>query len=125
MANVVTVSDEYREYYMVDTAVGAAGVFTGEVDIRDLKETKGIDRIFFSIREEADTGSIDDSVCTVVLQYKCEGDARWQTYAPLDGSTLAIGNRLRIDDNGSAMKYRAGVLEDGFTSGSLIFGFDW
>jgi len=125
MANVVTVSDEYREYYMVDTAVGAAGVFTGEVDIRDLKETKGIDRIFFSIREEADTGSIDDSVCTVVLQYKCEGDARWQTYVPLDGSTLAIGNRLRIDDNGSAMKYRAGVLEDGFTSGSLIFGFDW
>ena len=125
MANVVTVSDEYREYYMVDTAVGAAGVFTGEVDIRDLKETKGIDRIFFSIREEADTGSIDDSVCTVVLQYKCEGDARWQTFVPLDGSTLAIGNRLRIDDNGSAMKYRAGVLEDGFTSGSLIFGFDW
>ena len=125
MANEVTVSDEYREYVMVDTAVGGGGFFGGEVDIRDLKETKGIDRIFFSIREEADTGSIDDSVVTVVLQYKCEGDARWQTYEPLDGSTLAIGNRLRIDDNGSAMKYRAGVLEDGFTSGSLIFGFDW
>jgi len=125
MANGIVVSDEYREYYMVDTPVGAAGVFTGEVDIRTLKEDKGIDRIFFSIREEQDEGSIDDSVCTVVLQFKCEGDARWQTYVPLDGSTLAIGNRLLIKDDGSAMKYRAGVLEDGFTSGSLVFGFDW
>ena len=52
MANGIVVSDEYREYYMVDTPVGAAGVFTGEVDIRTLKEDKGIDRIFFSIREE-------------------------------------------------------------------------
>ena len=125
MANVVTVSDEYREYVMVDTAVGAGGFFGGEVNMRTLKESKGIDRIFFSIREEADTGSIDDSVVTVVLQYKCTGDARWQTFEPLDGSDLAIGNRLRIKDNGSAIIYRAGVLEDGYTSGSVIFGFDW
>jgi len=125
MANVVTVSDEYREYVMVDTAVYGGGFFGGEVNMRDLKEDKGIDRVFFSIREEADTGSIDDSVVTVVLQYKCTGDARWQTYVPLDGSTLAIGNRLRLNDNGSAIIYRAGVLEDGFTSGSVIFGFDW
>ena len=125
MANGVVVSDEYREYYMVDTAVGSAGVFTGEVDIRTLKEDKGINRLLFSIREEQDEGSIDDSVCTVVLQFKCQGDGRWQTYVPLDGSTLAIGNRLLIKDDGSAIKYRAGVLEDGFTSGSLVFGFDW
>ena len=124
MANRIEVSDEYREYAVVDSAVGE-GYFTGEVVMATLKSTKSIERIFFSIREEADPGSIDDSVVTVVLQFKCEGDARWQTYVPLDGSTLAIGNRLRLNDNGSAIIYRAGVLEDGFTSGSVIFGFDW
>jgi len=124
MANVVTVSDEYREYAMVDSSVGE-GFFGGEVNMRTLKENKGIDRIFFSIREEADPGSIDDSEVTVVLQFKCEDDARWQTFVPLDGSSLAIGNRLRLNDNGSAIIYRAGVLEGGWTSGSVIFGFDW
>ena len=124
MANRITVSDEYREYAAVDSAVGA-GYFTGEVIMANLKSAKSIERIFFSIREEADEGSIDDSVITVSLQFKCLGDERWQDYVSLDGSELAIGNRLVIKDDGSAVRYRAGVKEDDYTSGSVIFGFDW
>jgi len=124
MANRVTVSDEYREYAVVDGAVGS-GYFGGEVDMADLKALKSIERIFFSIREEAAEGSIDDSDITVSLQFKLLGDERWQDYVPLDSSTLAIGNRLRIEDDGSAAKWRAGVKEDNYTSGSVIFGFDW
>ena len=124
MANRIEVSDEYREYAVVDSAVGE-GYFTGEVVMATLKSAKSIERIFFSIREEADAGSIDDSVITVSLQFQCLGDERWQNYVPLDGSTLAIGNRLRIEDDGSAVKWRAGVEEDNYTSGSSIFGFDW
>ena len=124
MANRITVSDEYREYAVVDSAVGS-GYFTGEVNMATLKSDTSIERIFFSIREEADEGSIDDSVITVSLQFKLVGVDRWQYYVPLDGSTFAIGNRLRIEDDGSAAKWRAGVEEGNYTSGSLIFGFDW
>jgi len=77
MANSNIISDEYREYAVVDSSVDT-GFFTGEVNIRDLKEDKSIERIFFSIREEADPGSVDDSVITVSLQFQLVGDARWQ-----------------------------------------------
>jgi len=124
MANRVTVSDEFREYAVVDSSVGT-GFFGGEVSMADLKNRKNITKIFFSIREEAEEGSIDSSEITVSLQFKCLGDERWQDFVSLDGSELAIGNCLEIKDSSSARIYRAGVKEGDYTSGSVIFGFDW
>ena len=120
-------SDTNYEYVTIDTAPDSAeeGYFTNEIDVRLLKKEKKVDKIYFSIREAADPGSIDASVITVLLQFMCPGDARWQTYVPLDGSTLAIGNRITLDDFGPNVKWRAGASYDGYTSGSLRLGFDW
>lgn len=120
-------SGTFKEYITVDTAPesDAEGYFTNEVDVRLLSKDKKVDKVFFSIREAADPGSIDASVMTVLLQFKCDGDARWQNYVPLDGSTLAIGNRICLEDKGANVKWRAGVTYDGYTSGSLRLGFDW
>ena len=126
MANAITQSGEYREYARIDTAPGAGGYWTNAVSISDLKTGKSIKRIFFSIREEqADPGSIDDSDVTVTLQFRCTDNDRWTDYVFLDGSTLAIGNRLKIDDDGAAAEWRAGVKEGDYTSGSVLVGFDW
>ena len=126
MANT-TYSTSNHEYILVDTAPesDAEGYFTGEVDVRLLKKEKKVDKIYFSIREAADPGSIDASVITVSLQFKCDGDVRWQDYVPLDGSTLAIGNRISLEDFGPNVKWSAGVKTADYTSGSLRLGFDW
>ncbi len=118
-------SGNNKLYATVDTDPGADGYFTGILDPRELFKTSKVPKVFFSIREAGDTQSVDASVITVVLQFKCDGDDRWQTYVPLDGSTLAIGNRLAIEDIGANVKWRAGVEDDGYTSGSVTFGFDW
>lgn len=126
MANS-TDSGTFKEYITVDTAPesDSDGYYTNEVDVRKIWREKNTSKIFFSIREEADPGSIDASVITVLLQFMCDGDARWQTYVPLDGSTLAIGNRICLEDIGANVKWRAGVTHEGYTSGSLRLGFDW
>lgn len=127
MANS-TSSGEFYEYATVDTLPDADGYFTNEVRPRYLRKKYKFDRIYFSIREtDADVSEADStlSTITVVLQFKCAGDTRWTTYVPLDGSALAIGNRLAISDFGDDVYWRAGVTSDGFTSGSVNFGFDW
>ena len=127
MANAKS-SSEFYEYATVDTLPDADGYFTNEVRLRYLRKKYKIDKVMFSIREEAaDLSEADStlSTITVVLQFKCPGDARWTTYVPLDGSSLAIGNRLAITDFGDDVYWRAGVVSDGYTSGSVTFGFDW
>jgi hypothetical protein len=119
----------YKEYAKVDTLPTSVGYFTNEVCIRDLVKsglTKG--SIFFSIRETVDDVSEAPSALstiTVALQYKCDGDLNWSDYVDLAGSTLAIGNRMTIEDTGAAVRWRAGVRSDEYTSGSVTFGFDW
>ena len=126
MANSRT-SETNKEYATVDSIPGLGGYFTNEVSIRGLFDSEKLRKIFFSIREsEADSsGASDTSLITVVLQFKCEGDEGWQEYVPLDGSTIAVGNRLAIEDTGAGVLWRAGVQDDFYTSGSITFGFDW
>ena len=122
-------SGTYKEYATVDTLPTATGYYTNEVCLRD-KVKAGLtkDKMYFSIRETADDVSEAPSALstvTVALQYKCDGDAGWSDYVDLSGSTLATGNRLTIEDIGAAVRWRAGVRSDEFTSGSVTFGFDW
>jgi len=128
MANSRT-SGPFKEYATVDTAPvdSELGYFTGEVDLRKIRKEKGERQVYFSIREyeEDSSGASDTSAMTVTLQFQCEGDAGWQDYVPLDGSALAVGNRVSIEDSGAAVKWRAGVKWYEYTSGSITFGFDW
>jgi len=127
MANVKD-SGTNKEYATVDTLPGSSGFFTNEIDPRILLKDKKVSRIFFSIRETVSDESeapSTASVVTVVLQYKCDNDADWTEYVPMDGSELAIGNRIIIDDMAANVRWRAGVVSDGYTSGSVRFGFDW
>lgn len=128
MANTRS-SGTNKEYATVNTLPTATGYFTNDVCIRDLVKaglSKG--KVFFSIRETADDVSEAPSALstvTVALQYKCDGDANWTDYVDLAESPLAIGNRIEIEDTGAAVRWRAGVRSDEFTSGSVTFGFDW
>jgi len=126
MANSRT-SGAFKEYATVDTAPIGLGYFTNPVDLRVLRKVKKENRVYFSIREEeADSSAASDtSAITVVLQFQCEGDAGWQDYVPLDGSALATGNRVTIEDSGAAVLWRAGVKDGDYTNGSITFGFDW
>jgi len=117
-----------KEYATIDTQPGAAGYFSNSVSVRYLRSKKKISKVFFSIREtNTDISAAPSalSTITVVLQFMCEGDLGWTDYIPLDASTLAIGNRFEIGDLGASVHWRAGVVSDGFTSGSVTFGFDW
>ena len=117
-----------KEYATVDTNPGSAGYFTNEVDVRLLKKNNKVSKLFFSIREtNADISAAPSalSTVTVVLQFKCDGDAAWTDYVDLAGSSFAIGNRVVIEDQGAGVSWRAGVRDDEYTSGSVTFGFDW
>jgi len=120
-------SGSFKEYATVDTAPTGLGYYTYPVDLRALRKDNQEVRVYFSIREyEADSSDASDtSSMTVTLQFKCEGDLGWQDYVPLDGSALAVGNRVVIEDSGAAVLWRAGVHDYEFTSGSITFGFDW
>jgi hypothetical protein len=127
MANSKASSDNY-EYATVDTLPGASGYFTNEVVPRDKFQKGKVHKLFFSIREYPDDVSeapSTNAVVTVALQFKCPGDLGWTDFVPLDGSTFAVGNRVALEDIGAAVRWRAGVRSDEYTSGSVTFGFDW
>ena len=123
-------SGVYKEYATVDTQPSGTnlGYWTNEVCLRD-KQNAGVvkEKMYFSIREsEADSSAASDtSSMTVTLQFKCDEDAGWQDYVDFAGNALAVGNRLEISDFGAGVRYRAGVKDGDFTSGSITFGFDW
>jgi len=120
-------SGTFKEYATVDTMPTGLGYYTNSVDPRALRKDNKEHRVYFSIREyEADSSDASDtSSMTVTLQYRCEGDLGWQDYVPLDGSALAVGNRVVIEDSGAAVLWRAGVHQHEYTNGSITFGFDW
>ena len=126
MANSRT-SGQFKEYATVDTLPTELGYFTNEINVRELWKKEKISRVYFSIREEeADSsGASDLAVMTVTLQFRCEGDLGWQDYVPLDGSILAVGNRVALEDTAAGVWWRAGVKYYEYTSGSVTFGFDW
>ena len=120
-------SGEFYEYATIDTEPTGLGYFTKTVSIRELRKKFKIDKIYFSIREyEADSSQASDtSSITVTLQFMCPGDEGWQDYVSLDGSTLAVGNRLAVEDTAAAVLWRAGVKDGDYTSGAYVIGFDW
>ena len=125
MANSRSSGTNY-EYATVDTNPTSAGYFTNQVNLRE-KMKRGVTKLFFSIREASGDISANPSalsVITVGLQFRCPSDVTWTDYVDLAGSSLAIGNRVVLEDLGF-VEWRAGVVDDNYTSGSVTFGFDW
>ena len=122
-------SEEYHEFITVDTAPDSddVGYWGNAISIKEIRNKHKITGVYFSIREfELDPSyASGDSDITVKLQYKCEGDAGWTDYVSLDGSTLATGNRLFIEDIASRTMWRCGVIADDFQDGQIRAGFDW
>ena len=120
-------SGVFKEYATVDEAPIGLGYFTNTVDPRASRHIRHERKIYFSIREaDADSSAQSDtSDITVTLQFKCEGDAGWQDFKPLDGSEFVTGNRVIIEDSGAGVLWRAGVLDGEYTGGNITFGFDW
>ena len=115
-----------QEYATVDTRPTSAGYFTNNVNLRE-KGKRGVTKMFFSIREASGDISANPSalsIITVGLQFRCPGDVGWTDYIDLAGSSIAIGNRVILEDSG-LVEWRAGVVDDNYTSGSVTFGFDW
>lgn len=108
----------YSNYITVDTNPGADGYWTDPIGVRSNPDIVRV--LYFSVREES-TGI---SVAVPTLQFKCEGDTNWTDYSN-NGDAFVIGDRVRIDDNGPRVLYRAGIKQNGFTSGKVRIGFDW
>jgi hypothetical protein len=126
MANSRNSGTNY-EYATVDTRPTYLGYFTNRVCPRD-KKNLNVHKLFFSIREASADISANPSALstvTVVVQFQCTGDAGWTDYKPLDGTSFETGNRVALEDYGAGVFWRAGVVDDGYTSGSVTFGFDW
>jgi len=121
-------TNAYSSYATVDEDPGVGGYFTEAVTPRRLH-----DDLYFSIREaekqESSADPLDSSGAetdiTVVLQFQCKGDDRWQNYNYNDGTVLTIGDRFKIEDTGAGVRWRAGVEAGGYTFGAVKFGFDW
>lgn len=117
-----------HEYATVHENSGAVGYFTNPIDVRLLYKNDKVSKIFFSVREtdlDVSAAASALSTITVLLQFKCPGDLGWTDYVDFAGNELAIGNRVILEDIGVGVLWRAGVVSDGFTSGSVTFGFDW
>jgi len=116
----------YQKYATVDTLPESTGegYYTNEINLRELQKDFKVQKAFFSIREYGDDDSMDVSDIVVTLQFKCADDERWQDYRN-EGTAFATGDRVAIEDTGKAIRWRAGVKEDDYTSGAVTFGFDW
>ena len=125
----IPVSGSFKEYITISSAPSGTdlGDWTNEVCLRDLRKTEKIDRMYFSVREaESDSSQASDtSVMTITLQFKCDGDAGWQDYNYNDETAFKAGDRIIIEDTAAGVRWRAGVKDGGYTSGSLVMGFDW
>ena len=114
---------EYKEYATIDTAPSALGYWTNEVSPRG--RGRGIIRaLFFSIRETEQDSSAGASGIIPTLQFRCDGDAGWQDYRN-DGTAFAIGDCKQVSISAAKRKWRLGVKDGGYTSGSITLGFDW
>ena len=96
------------EYATVDSDAPAAGYWTNEVN----PKRKSQNQVYFSVRG---SGSM-----TVTLQFICPGDATWTDYA-----TYTAVTRLKVEGAAAGVRWRAGVKDADWSSGSLTFGFDW
>lgn len=120
------ISGTNKEYAIVDTAIDSSdeGYYTNIVSPRVIAKEQKVNKIYFSIRETGTDDSVDVADITVTLQFRCEGDGRWQDYYNA-GTAFVAGDRVIIEDIGAGVEWRAGVKWDAYTSGSVTFGFDW
>ena len=125
MANSRTSGGRW-EYATVNAAIDSSeeGYYTNSVSL-ETKKNRLAPRLYFSVREASSNESVDASVMTVSLQFRCKGDGRWQDFNYNDGTAFVAGDRIILEDMGPNVEWRAGVKWDEYTSGSLIFGFDW
>jgi len=111
MANQQLKGPRYK-YASIDTAPGAAGYWSEPVSLSQARS----EAIFFT--------SSGGGVGTVTLQFKLpHTGAAWQDYTT--DETIADGVRLRISDQGGGVKWRAGIKQGAYTSGTVVCGFDW
>ena len=118
-------SDDYYEYATVHEEPAGDGYFTNTVGIR---QKKGRDYVFFSIRETGIMSDTGDGVMRVTLQFKCPGDDVWTDYAVYTKVCRKV-----LEGGGAGVVWRAGVKDDvsseaetqNYTSGEFTFGFDW
>ena len=103
---------ERSAYASIDTAPGADGYWSDSVSMTS-KNTKAL---FFS-----QSGGGEG---TVSLQYQLNHTAAaWTDYVTTE--TFEDGVRFRLDDFAAGVKWRAGIKNAGYTSGTVVCGFDW
>lgn len=116
-----TGNDKFR-YAIVDTDPAAAGYWTDAIHVKYLKDRRGATNVYFSVRGTGDM--------IVTLQFRCPEDATWtdyDTYTVTGGwaGSRSSAPRILIVEDGTNVLWRAGVKDADYTSGDLIFGFDW
>ena len=112
MANT-QISDRHHEYASIDTAPGADGYWCNPVKV---PKSQGAPGLMFSRR--------GGGAGTATIQFKTpETGAAWQDY--LTAEDLSDGARLRLDEFGTGVQWRAGVKQGDLSSGTIIIGFDW
>jgi len=118
-------SNDYYEYATVHEEPAGDGYFTNDISIRQLK---GIEEVFFSIRDTGLSSAGGAGVMIITLQFKCPGDDVWTDY---DVYTEVC--RKVLEGGAAGVEWRAGVKVDAsseadpqnYTSGEFTFGFDW
>ena len=111
MANTQLNGPRY-EYVSIDEAPGADGDWCKSVSMTGKKA----EELFASV---SGGGS-----ATVTMQYKLPHDgAAYVDYTT--GETLESGARFRLDDHGAGVKWRVGVKQGNYSSGTVIVGLDW
>ncbi len=111
MANTQQTKPRY-EYVTVTEGPPADGSWCNGVNMTGHKT----DELFFSRR--------GGGSATISIQFKTgESGAAWTDY--LTDVDLSDGARCILDDHGAGVRWRAGVKENGWSSGTVIVGFDW
>jgi hypothetical protein len=111
MANQQLKGPRYK-YASVDTAPGADGYWSEPVGLSQERAPA----LFANV---AGGGS-----ATVTMQYKLPySGSAWTDYTT--DETLESGGRFRLDDMGGGVKWRMGVKNGDYTSGTVVVGFDW
>ena len=111
MANAKLNGPRYK-YASIDTAPAAGGYWTDSVSM----SSNNTLQLFFSRNGGGNA--------TILLQYRLpHAGSAWVDY--VSDVTLDDGVRCIIDDHGAGVKWRAGVDVGGYSSGTVIIGFDW
>ena len=111
MANSKLNGPRYK-YASIDTAPSVGGYWSDSVSM----VSENTNELFFSIS--------GGGAGTVTIQYKLPHTAAaWTDYTTIE--TLETGARFRLDDHGAGVKWHAGIKLAGYSSGTVIVGFDW